>query len=58
MAVRLQLEPHVKLEMCVLPQLNGSFSRDFQGLVDQPRDLNSGRFAASAIGSMVLVTGR
>lgn len=58
LAVRLQLEPHVKLEMCVLPQLNGSYYRDFEQLVDQPREFDSRRFAPSAIGSMVLVTGR
>ena len=58
-AVRLDSEPHVKLETCVLPQLNGTAYRDFQSRVDQSaRKFDTTSIAPSAIFSMFLATGR
>ncbi len=59
LAVRFHFSPQVKLETCVLPQLNGSYYRDFQRLVDKPpREFGTDRIAPSAIASIVLATGR
>jgi hypothetical protein len=59
LAIRIDAAPHVKLEMCVLPQRNGTAYRDFRQMVDkQPREFDTARIAPSAIMSMVLATGR
>ena len=47
LAVRITSSPRVKLEMCVLPQLNGSYYSDFQRLVDKtPRTFQYGPHCA------------
>jgi len=58
-AVRITVDRRLKLETCVLPMANGSLYQRLRGLVDrQPKAFDTGRLAASTIGSLLLVPGR
>jgi len=58
-AVRITLGPRLKLETCVLPMANGSYYNDLRAMVDKgPRAIGTGRIAASAMVSLVMVPGR
>ena len=58
-AVRITMQPRVKLETCVLPFANSSVYRDLQKSVDKiPQPINTSRIAPSAVASLVVVPGR
>lgn len=58
-AVRIQTEPQMKLELCVLPLANGSYYRDLRSVVDRDaQPMSTARFAPSAVVSWVAAPGR
>jgi len=58
-AVRITVEPRLKLEACVLPFANGSFYQQVRQMVDKnPRPIGTARIAPSAVTSVMLVPGR
>ena len=59
LAIRITMEPRVKLETCVLPFANSPMYHDVREIVDQnPQPIDTSRIAPSAIASLVLVPGR
>ena len=58
-AVRITIEPRVKLETCVLPFANSNLYDDLRKVVDKaPQPIDTSRIAPSAVASLVLVPGR
>lgn len=58
-AVRITMEPRVKLETCVLPFSNSRLYESLSEVVDKtPQPIDTSRIAPSAISSLVLVPGR
>ncbi len=58
-AVRITVQPRVKLEACVLPFTNSSLYDELRQVVNQsPRPIDMSRIAPSAVASLVLVPGR
>ncbi|HVC98296.1 MAG TPA: hypothetical protein VND64_31795 [Pirellulales bacterium] len=59
LAVRITVEPQIKLEVCVLPLANSSLYTDLKRHLDEhPQPIDTARIAPSAIASTVAVLGR
>ena len=58
-AVRISTSPRVKIETCVLPQLNGSGVSGFKSMFQQQsRPINVAKIAPSAVASSIMTVGK
>jgi hypothetical protein len=58
-AVRITVEPRLKLETCILPMANGGLYQQLRGMVDKnAQSLDTARIAPSAVVSLAMAPGR